>query len=122
MIMIRTTAAIAAATMLLGACVYVRADGDLRRSVHYSGSGLYGAVVTSNDEIRIISPSNGCTTKADYRSDVDRADGVYLVRFKRVKDDPCRALIREGVELTYTFEELEVPRGARVVLAHHPSR
>ena len=58
--------------------------------------------------------SNGCTRKEDFAMRVDRAGSVTRVLAVRIKPDYCRALIRGGVDLTWSHAELGVRRGVDV--------
>ncbi len=108
-----TFAALASATAL-GGCVVVA--GDFDDHDHFtSGGDVMGSVVDSRG-VTITAPSNGCTDRSYYDVDVDRDDGAYEVSFERVRADHCRALLRDGVQLTWSFSELGIPEGARVIV------
>jgi len=111
----------AALAGLLGGCVFISADEAVTAHID-GGERLYGAVVTATDTVVVTAPSNGCTSKDSFRTDVDEDDRVYRVRFERVRPDNCKAFLPEGVELTWTFAELGVPAGARVVVRHYARR
>lgn len=107
----------------LGGCLMVSADvrgdwdgdDDLPR--------LFGAEVSANDTVTIISPSNGCTDKGDFRVDVKTyAPRHTRVSFRRVEEDHCKALALDGARLTWTFEELGVDRDSGVTIANRVGR
>ena len=55
--------------------------------------------------------SNGCTQTADFElSVVDGAPADITVR--RVREDLCKALVAEGVELRWTYADLGLEPGA----------
>jgi hypothetical protein len=111
----------AAMAALLGGCVFISAD----ESVISHGNGgerLYGSLVTAADTVVITAPSNGCTSKDNFRAGTEKDDGVHRVSFERVRPDNCEAYIPDGVELTWTFAELGVPAGGRVVVRQYSRR
>ncbi len=94
-------------------CINVQANGHGDFDFHDAQS-LSGAVVQAN-QIMITVSSNGCTDKSFIDADVER-DGKnhFEVEFERIREDHCRALMREGKTLTYTFKELGIPDGSTV--------
>ncbi|HVI34072.1 hypothetical protein [Phenylobacterium sp.] len=60
--------------------------------------------------------SRGCTGKADFAFHVERKGGAVTLAFGRRRLDPCRSLAGGTTELSFTWAELGVPPGARVVL------
>lgn len=80
---------------------------------------LLGSSVTAESvTIRVI--STGCTTKESFLPLTDTADGRPAVAFARRKADTCEAAPRP-VDLTWTFEELDLPKGASVTVVN-PTR
>lgn len=65
--------------------------------------------------IRLI--STGCTSKEAMAFFVERGGGRYAVAFARKKLDLCRAAPRP-VDLTWTFAELGLPKGAKVAVVN----
>ncbi len=111
-----TSLSVLAATFALSGCVVVAGDFDDHAHFDSSGSGeVMGSVVDSRG-VTVTARSNGCTDKTSFDADVDREDGVYEIRFERIRADNCRALLRDGVELTWTYGELGIPDGASVVV------
>lgn len=89
---------------------HVRADWDLDRDY----STLKGADVAGNSVTARVS-SNGCTTKDFISADVRKTgDDRFSVGFHREKQDFCRAMLPDGVALTWSFAELGIPDGAEV--------
>jgi len=112
----------AALAGVLGGCVIISTDEDVSSSFEGSREPLYGSLVTASDTVVITAPSNGCTQKDSFRADTDRDDGVYRITFDRVRPDHCKALVPDGVELTWSFAELGVPAAAKVVVGHYSRR
>jgi len=55
--------------------------------------------------------SNGCTQASDFELSV--TDGSPAdITLRRVKEDLCRALVRDGVELRWTYSDLGLEPGA----------
>lgn len=105
---------VVAASMAVSGCVVVA--GDFDDHAHFSPAGdVMGSVVDSRG-VTITARSNGCTDKSYFDVDVDRDDGVYEVSFDKERTDNCRAYLRDGVQLTWSFEELGIPRDASVVV------
>jgi hypothetical protein len=110
---IRSLALIAVAAPLLGGCVIYASEGGERdvmvqlaavdeigeadetvRSAHFEDGRLL---------VRV--DSNGCTSAANFEVRLvgDRPAALTL---ERVRPDPCRALVPEGVEVSWTYAEL----------------
>lgn len=115
-------ASLACLAPLLGGCVII-ADGhddpglDFDVTTRSSGGqagSVFGAVILPGSiEYRVS--SNGCTDKESFEVAVrPRADDRYAVRLERTRTDNCRALLRDGVVVSYSFEELGLPEGADV--------
>lgn len=109
-----TFLAISATAFAASGCVIVAGDFDDDSHVARSGD-VMGSVVNSRG-VTITARSNGCTDKSYYAVDIDRDDGRYEVSFDRVREDHCRALLRDGVELTWSYAELGIPEGAPVII------
>lgn len=107
-------ASILAAALATSGCVIVA--GDFGDTPHFTSRGdIMGSVVDTRG-VTITARSNGCTDKTYFDVDVDRDDGVYEVSFDRDRTDNCRAFLRDGVELTWSYEELGIPRDASIVV------
>ncbi|HEY0053298.1 MAG TPA: hypothetical protein VGB49_07800 [Caulobacteraceae bacterium] len=105
---------------LLGGCVIV-ADGAQDRPIQFNlgepgpGAGeleaIYAAAFTDDRAVIRVS-SNGCTGKDSFQAVLSRNDGQEpLVTLRRLSPDNCRALVRDGVELTWTYAELGLAPG-----------
>lgn len=117
------TAAVLLSPLLAGCVVYESTGGDevavrvgsqtttaqaaapeSLRAVRFDG----GAVVVRVD-------SNGCTDASNFAVEV--ADGGTVdLTFTREKPDLCRALVPDGVELRWTYQELGLEAGKTVVV------
>ncbi len=106
----------AIASFALSACVYIDAeDGGGFHVATQFGLPDLKAVDVGSDAVTIRMHSNGCTTKETVEASVDQ-DGKneYEIAFDRTREDNCRAYFPNGVELAWTFEELDIPEGAYV--------
>lgn len=110
-------AAAAIGLVALSGCV-IAVDGD--HDVHSNWDmdrdygTLKGADVSANAVTARVT-SNGCTTKDFIGTDVRKSgDDSFTVGFFREKQDYCRAMLPDGVALTWSFEELGIPEGAEV--------
>jgi hypothetical protein len=74
------------------------------RDVRFDG----GAVAVKVD-------SNGCTQASDFAVEVADGGTVELT-FTRENQDLCKALVPDGVELRWTYEELGLGAGKAVVV------
>ena len=112
----RTLVPLAAAVTLLTGCIYVDAESDGRYNV-ITQFGLpdLRAVGIGEETITIRINSNGCTNKDTVEATVDQ-DGrnAYVIGFDRIREDNCRAYFPNGIEMTWTFEELDIPSDAYV--------
>ena len=102
-------AALAVAPALSG-CVIVAADTDdvdVRVSTPPSArfESLYGAQFDERG-FSVRMNSNGCTTKDTVEARVERDGARTKIAVVRLKPDNCKALMREGVWLTWSLQEL----------------
>ncbi|MBC7370915.1 MAG: hypothetical protein H7326_05075 [Bdellovibrionaceae bacterium] len=68
-------------------------------------------IMTSSNGIHIQVASGGCTSKKNFAIRKDQTTPFVVFGIYRLADDPCLALLRSGVVLTYTYEELGLERG-----------
>lgn len=61
---------------------------------------------TTQGGVHIQVRSGGCTSKRDFTFVREVKNGVHQVSFYRTRPDVCRAYIRYGEILTFSFEEL----------------
>ncbi len=121
--------AAAALAPLLSACVVYDSTGGSDVSVRVAGQGATAssdpletlrAVHFENGAVVVRADSNGCTTTSDFAVEV--ADGTSTdVTFTREKPDLCKALVPEGVELRWTYQELGLASG-KAVAVRNPVR
>ena len=116
--------ALAVAIMpLLGACVIYDSDAEDTVSVRV-GSHTTTAASDPLEILRAVrfepgnlvvrADSNGCTDASSFAVEVSEGDGPTGVTLTRQKPDLCEALVREGVELRWTYEELGLKPGSAV--------
>ena len=101
---------------LLAGCVIIDADeGDFSSDFDSYGAGsVFGATVHQS-HVTFQVTSNGCTDRSYFEVDVDRHSGDrYSLELDRIRPDNCRALIADGVEVSWSFDELGLPQGASV--------
>lgn len=106
---------LAGATLLLAGCAH--------RSVYSAPDvgmvelePLVAASVAADSlTIRVI--STGCTAREGFAFFVERGNGRYAVAFARRKLDLCKAA-PTPMDLTWTFAELGLPRGAAVAVVN----
>ncbi|MFN3536972.1 MAG: hypothetical protein ACK4Y4_05950 [Brevundimonas sp.] len=118
-----------AAPLMLGGCVIYASDSGETTTVRTSSAAsvelaprelesVHG-VRFERDQALVRVTSNGCTDKSDFS--VEIVDGGAMageMTLVRSEPDHCRALIAEGVELSWTYAELGLERGAALVLAN----
>lgn len=68
------------------------------------------------DGLTISVGSNGCTAKADFAFYVERKGEAVTLAFGRRRVDPCRSFAMGRTDLSFTWDELGVARGAPVFL------
>lgn len=120
---------ILAAPLMLGGCVIYASDSGETTTVRTASAGsvqvetralesVHGARFERERAVVRVT-SNGCTEKAHFRVEIVDGDGAAgEIALVRETPDHCRALIAEGVELAWTYEELGLSRGAALVLAN----
>ena len=107
--------------LALGACSTVQripgVPGGDREAASRMETLLEARVVGGNILVIRVA-SNGCTQKADFELDVRRRSGGYAVTVERTREDYCRAIVPNGVEIPYGFEELGVRSGSTVTVVN----
>lgn len=118
-----------AAPLMLGGCVIYASDSGETTTVRTAPAAsveletrelesVHG-VRFERDQAVVRVTSNGCTEKSDFSVEiVDGGDMAGEMTLIRNEPDHCRALIAEGVELSWTYAELGLERGAALVLAN----
>lgn len=107
----------------LAGCVIIADDGELSRSYVSSGPSSAGAGTVfgaeiQGDRVAFTVSSNGCTTRDFFEADVRERSGRHFVEIDRIRTDTCRALVPEGVEVSWSFAELGLADGADVELVN----
>ncbi len=113
----------AAITPLLGACVIYDSGGEDKVSVRVGSH----TTIASSDDLEVLravrfepgalvvrADSNGCTDASAFAVEVSEGDGPTRLTLTRRTPDVCKALVPEGVELRWTYEELGLQPGASV--------
>ena len=124
---LRALALAAAIVPMLGACVVYDSTGDDTVSVRV-GSQTTTASSEATETLRavrfepgalvVVANSNGCTDASSFAVEVSEGDGPTSVTLTRQRPDLCRALVPEGVELRWTFDELGLKSGTAVNVAN----
>ncbi|MEL6323330.1 MAG: hypothetical protein AAFQ84_03765 [Pseudomonadota bacterium] len=109
-----TGAVVAAA--LLGGCVIIDADDDSFTADWDSNDNfgtVYGADV-SDSTVTFNVTDNGCTDRSFFDVRVFGNDDDFEVGLKRTRQDYCKALNPDGAVVSWSFQELGIPDGAKV--------
>lgn len=115
-------AGLAAAPLLSGCVIYSNTGGERETVVtglNASAAAPLEAVRSArveNDRLIVRVGSNGCTEETHFSFDLAERDGFTEVAIRRTTPDLCRALVREGVELSWSYSLLDLQPGARLVL------
>jgi len=114
---VRTLALVAMAAAMTSACALTDpfARGDEVAQVVMPGQmePVHAAVI-AHDQALFRVTSNGCTAKADLTPIVRQVRDEAVITVRRIKEDRCQRPVAEGLEVTWTFEELGLAPGARV--------
>jgi len=76
---------------------------------------IHAAAIADDQAVFWVS-SNGCTQKADLTPVVRPARGGAVITLRRLKEDSCSDPRPEGVEVSWSFQELGLQPGARVTV------
>ena len=122
--MIRLLTAMAVAAPLLGGCVIYSNEAGERVTVQAADAALaqaepletVRAVVFENGRLDVRVESNGCTDTASFEVRLRGDDPADLSLIRRAPD-VCKALVPDGVVVSWTYEELGLTPGvaARVL-------
>tara|TARA_R110002167_G_scaffold14430_15_gene58689 strand:+ start:1021 stop:1407 length:387 start_codon:yes stop_codon:yes gene_type:complete len=124
--MSRALFAAAACLPLLAGCV-IYADDSGETTMVRMDSGTEITTDATPESLRAVRfddgvliarvDSNGCTTTADFAVSV--ADGEPVdITLSRTRQDPCRAIVPDGVELRWTYAELGLTAGQTARIAN----
>lgn len=119
----RLLPALAAAALLplLGGCVIYSNEGGEKVSVNVSDQiaaktealEAVRKVDFDGQRLNVVVGSNGCTEASTFEVKIKDGDPAELSLTRRTPD-LCRALVREGVTVSWTYAELGLESGAAV--------
>jgi hypothetical protein len=116
----KSIASLAGATLLaisLSACAltnpFTRGDQGAQAAMPGQMEPVHAAVI-AHDQALFRVTSNGCTAKSDLTPVVRQARNEAVITLRRIKEDRCQRPVADGLEITWTFEELGLAPGARV--------
>lgn len=75
-------------------------------------------VATTREGLTIRVASKGCAVRGDFVFRVDRAGGRAVVAFARRRLETCRFGETGTADLVFSYEELGIRRGERIVIAN----
>ena len=115
---IATAAAVLALVPMLSACAVVRQFTNQPRMPETAAlpgqvEPVQAAVIAQNPAAFWVS-SNGCPAKADSQPVVRQSSDGPIITLRRIKEDRCRQVQPEGVEMRWSFEELGLADGSRL--------
>ncbi len=113
-------------TLALGGCVVIASDEglDFDHDIDFDDDigTVFGADIVAN-VVTFRVTSNGCTDETYFDIDVDRrSNDKYSVGIMRAKPDRCRALVSDGVEVSWSYDDLGIPAGADVRIENQVRR
>jgi len=121
----RAFSALAAVALLplLGGCIIVSSErGETVSIVSSDPEGLKGKNLETLSHVRfdgqamsVVVGSNGCTKVSDFEVHIVENEQVEI-SLVRSTPDLCRAIVPEGVSLSWTYEELGLKKGQSVKL------
>jgi hypothetical protein len=76
---------------------------------------IHAAAIADDQAVFWVS-SNGCTRKADLTPVVRPARDGAVITLRRLKEDSCGEPLPQGVEISWSFQELGLEPGARVTV------
>ncbi|MDI6623756.1 MAG: hypothetical protein QME55_03425 [Brevundimonas sp.] len=74
---------------------------------------VHAAAIVQDQAVFWVS-SNGCTQKADLLPVVRRQGDASVITLRRLKEDRCLEPRAQGVEMSWTFQEMGLAPGSRV--------
>lgn len=126
---LRVLIAAALAAPLLSGCV-IYADDSARKDVIVSWSDGQGAPALetvrtariADGRLTVRVESNGCTDASHFAVDLTPAgDGWTDISLRRTAQDLCKALVPDGVEVSWSLTELGLEPGAQARIVN-PTR
>ena len=116
----KSIASLAAATLLaisLSACAltnpFTRGDQVAQAAMPGQMEPVHAAVI-AHDQALFRVTSNGCTAKADLTPVVRQTRDEAVITLRRIKEDRCLRPVTDGLEVSWTFEEMGLASGTRV--------
>jgi hypothetical protein len=117
---IRAAVAAVALLPLLGGCVIYSNDGG-ERKVNINNQAVVQAEVLEavrkvdfdGQRLTVVVGSNGCTEASSFEVKIKDTDPAELSLIRRAPD-LCKALVREGVAVSWTYAELGLTTGQHV--------
>jgi hypothetical protein len=123
---IRAVTAAALLAPLLSACViYANEGGEHDVSVRFDEAAPALEAVRSarieNGRLVVRVDSSGCTDAADFVVELTPADGWIEAALRRTDPDLCKALVPDGVEVSWSLVDLDLEPGQQLRLVN-PTR
>ena len=117
---IRAAVAAVALLPLLGGCVIYSNEGG-ERKVNINNQAVVQAEVLEavrkvdfdGQKLTVVVGSNGCTEASSFEVKIKDADPAELSLIRRAPD-LCKAIVREGVAVSWTYAELGLNTGQHV--------
>jgi hypothetical protein len=105
---------------LLGGCVIYSSDGE-ERKVNINNQAVVQAealeavrkVDFDGQRLTVVVGSNGCTEASSFEVRIKDTDPAELSLIRRAPD-LCKAIVREGVAVSWTYAELGLNTGQHV--------
>ena len=123
--LIRLLAVGLVAAPLLSGCVIYSNTGGERETVVNGLNTLaqepleaVRSARVENDRLIVRVGSNGCTEATHFSFDLTEQDGFTEIAVRRTTPDLCKALVPEGVELSWSYDLLDLQSGTRLVLVN----
>lgn len=117
-------AGLIAAPLLSGCVIYANDSGEkdvvvtgLNAAAQEPLEAVRSARV-ENDRLIVRVGSNGCTEATHFSFDLTDRDGFTEIAVRRTTPDLCKALVPEGVELSWSYDLLDLQPGTRLVLVN----
>ena len=106
---------------LLGGCLIYANDGGEKVSVTVADRNPVSSepleavrrVEFDGQRLNVVVGSNGCTEASSFEVRIKDADPTELTLLRRAPD-LCRAIVREGVTVSWTYAELGLEAGEPV--------
>lgn len=110
--------ALASSQLLTGCAVFdrLRPAGSAEVAALPGQVEAIHAAAIADDQAVFWVSSNGCTRKADLTPVVRPARDGAVITLRRLKEDSCGEPLPQGVEISWSFQELGLEPGARVTV------